>query len=91
MNRLNTEWIIETSDRALKSFGQAIVLYLGGGSVLIDGFDVDWVDALGFGVGAAVLSAATSLASGSLFKSRATPASMLRASKRAAILDGDES
>jgi hypothetical protein len=75
--KMNTTFIAETVDRSVKSFAQAIVLYLGGGAVLINGFSADWLDALGFGLGAAVLSLATSLVSGSLFKNAATPASIL--------------
>lgn len=76
---LNTEFAVETADRAIKSFAQGIVLYAGGGEALIDAFAFDWAEALGFGLGAAALSVVTSLASGSIFKRRATAsaASML--------------
>ena len=77
MPLLNTKMAIETADRAIKSFFQGVLLYFGGGNVLIDAFDFDWGAALGFGLGAAVLSVVTSLASNSLFSNSATPASAL--------------
>jgi hypothetical protein len=77
MKFLNTEWAVETADRAIKSFAQAILLYFGGGEVLIDAFNFDWVAALGFGLGGAALSVVTSMASGSFFKRGATATSML--------------
>lgn len=77
MRFLNTEWAVETADRAIKSFAQAILLYFGGGEALIDAFTFDWGAALGFGLGGAVLSVLTSMASGSFFKGGATPATVL--------------
>jgi hypothetical protein len=77
MSVLNTTFAVETTDRAIKSFAQAIVLYFGVGEALINAFEFDWVAALGFGLGGAALSVLTSFASGSIFKRTATPASIL--------------
>lgn len=77
MPLLNTKLAVETADRAIKSFFQGMLLYFGGGNVLIDAFDFAWGAAIGFGLGAAILSVVTSLASNSIFNSTATPASML--------------
>lgn len=78
MFKLDTQFSVETADRAIKSFAQAIILGAGFSDVgPVDAFALDWKLALGFGLGGAVLSVLTSLASGSLFKRTATPASML--------------
>ena len=78
MSFLNTQWAVETADRAIKSFAQAILLGFGlSDSGPVDAFEFDWRLGLGFGLGGALLSVLTSLASGSLFTRAASPASML--------------
>jgi Putative lactococcus lactis phage r1t holin len=49
-------------DRALKSFAQTL-LVLWGSSDLLNIFEVNWLESLGIGAGALVLSLLTSLAS----------------------------
>ncbi len=53
---------IETTDRAIKSAAQAVILGLGLGEGL-NAFAVDWKLAAGFALGGAILSALTSLIS----------------------------
>lgn len=73
----NTRFAVETADRAIKSFAQGLVVYIGGATVNVWSFE--WLDAVGTSLGYAALSIATSFASGSLFKHSATPASALPA------------
>ena len=70
--KLNTEFAVETADRAIKSIAQGFIVYAGGSSAVLDAWTFDWVEALGTGLGMGVLSLATSLATGSLFKRGAT-------------------
>ena len=78
MSLFNTQWAVETADRAIKSFAQSILLGFGlSDSGVVNAFEFDWQLGLGFGLGGALLSVLTSMASGSLFKKAATPASIL--------------
>jgi hypothetical protein len=78
MSLLNTTWAVETADRAIKSFAQAVILGAGASDAgPVNAFAYDWKLALGFGLGGAVLSVLTSMASGSIFRDSATPASVL--------------
>lgn len=78
MTILNTTWAVETADRAIKSFAQAIILGAAASEAgPVNAFELDWKLALGFGLGGAVLSVLTSMASGSIFRNAATPASAL--------------
>jgi Putative lactococcus lactis phage r1t holin len=51
----------KTAERAVKSAGQGIVLALGAG--LVNAWDADWKQVAGVGLGMAVLSVGTSMAS----------------------------
>lgn len=60
----------ETTDRALKSGAQAMLLAIGGGAVNV--LTLDWATVLGAGGGGVLLSLLTSMAS-SKFGDRGTP------------------
>lgn len=75
--KLDTEFGVETADRAIKSFFQGLVVYAGGSDAVLNAWEFNWAEALGASLGLAVLSVATSFASGSIFKKAATPASVL--------------
>jgi hypothetical protein len=53
-------WLVDAAERAVRAFAWSVLSFLGGADVL-DAFHADWVDALGVGAGAAVLSALTSV------------------------------
>lgn len=65
----NAAYWLEVLDRAVKSAAQAVILGLGLGEGL-NAFEVDWMLALGFAVGGAVLSVLSSLASAGLGRVR---------------------
>jgi hypothetical protein len=59
-------WATGAADRALKSFAQALVLLLGGGTTGLNILQVDWKASLAAAVGAAILSLLTSVISAPL-------------------------
>ena len=61
---------VDSAERAIRTFAQALIAILGAGAVNI--LTVDWVQALSVGAGAAVLSLLTSIAS-SGFGTKGTP------------------
>ena len=63
------EFWLETADRAIKSFAQAMLLAWGAGE-LFDIWSVDWRTTLGFGLGGAAISVLTSIAAAGFNKSR---------------------
>jgi len=74
---MNTQFAVETADRAIKSFAQGMIVYASGSSAVLDAWTFNWGAALGTGLGMAAMSILTSFASGSIFKKAASPASML--------------
>lgn len=57
----------DATERAIKTFAQ-VILALGAAGML-DAFKVDWVTVLGIGLGATILSYATSIVSAEIRKS----------------------
>lgn len=55
-------FVLDTGERAVKNFAQAVLATFAVGD-LFNAFHADWGNALGVGMGAAVLSVLTSIAS----------------------------
>lgn len=58
---VSRDFILDTAERAIKTFAQALIAYFGAGA--LDVLSADWGEALSVGAGAAVLSLLTSLGS----------------------------
>lgn len=74
---------VDSAERAIRTFAQALIAVLGAGAVNI--LTVDWVQALSVAAGAAVLSLLTSIAS-SGFGAKGTPSFLPEASAESKIL-----
>ena len=59
MKMFNKEFLSSVSERAVKTFAQAGLAFLGGGSVGL--FSVDWIGFFSIAAGAALLSVLTSI------------------------------
>lgn len=66
------KFLVEASERALKTFAQTI-LTLAAAVGVFDAFKADWVEILGISVGAAILSYATSIVSKNLGPRKDSP------------------
>ena len=90
MSQLDTDFAVEVADRAVKSFFQGVLaVFAISDAGPVNAFEFDWSAGLGAGLAMTILSVATSLASGSIFKKGATPASTLppRSSRRRQVQD----
>lgn len=65
-NPYTKAWAIGMADRALKSFAGALLVLLGGGTTVLDLFQINWQASLGSAAGAALLSILFSAASAPL-------------------------
>jgi hypothetical protein len=59
MKMFNKEFLSSVSERAVKTFAQAGLAFLGGGTVGL--FSVDWIGFFSIAAGAALLSVLTSI------------------------------
>jgi hypothetical protein len=58
---VNRDYWIDTAERCVRAFAAAVLSVMAVGDGILNAFDASWLEALGVGLGAAVLSLLTSL------------------------------